>query len=150
MFITPSYIIISKHCSQSQWSSGSAYCITNRTSENSGSNPAFSVSFFLSFFFFFFSLIVSFLCISFFFLSSLRISPLQANCVGRRFLSVPGCPISLDNGRGRAYYACSWCGRGKFGYFFSVACHFSSLGWMDALILRPFQQNFSYIRTMGG
>ena len=21
---------------------------------------------------------------------------------------------------------------------FSVACHFSSLGWMDALILRPF------------
>ena len=75
----------------------------------------------------------------FFFLSSLRISPLQANCVGRWYHSVPGRPISLDNGRARAYCACSRCGRGKFGYFFSVARHFSSLGWMDALILRPFQ-----------
>ena len=41
-------------------------------------------------------------------------------------------------------------GGGSSDIFFSVACHFSSLGWMDALILRPFQQNFSYIRTMGG
>ena len=133
-FITPSYIIISKHCSQLQWSSGSANCITNRTSGVNGSNPAFSVSFFLSFlFFFFFSLIVFVpTCISFFylffFLSSLRISPLQANCVGRRYLSVPGRPItcSLDNGRARAYCACSRCGRGKFGYFFCGLSFFLS------------------------
>ena len=34
-------------------------------------------------------------------------------------LSVPGRPSSLDNSRARAYCACSRCGLGLFGYFFS-------------------------------
>ena len=58
------------------------------------------------------------LLIYFFSLSGLAISPLQANCVGRWYHSVLGRPISLDNGRARAYCACSRCGWGQFGYFF--------------------------------
>ena len=63
---------------------------------------------------------------------------------GDGFLSVPGRPVSLDNGRARAYCACSRCEWGLF-VFFSVAYHFSFPppsswdGWMDDVILRPFQ-----------
>ena len=32
-------------------------------------------------------------------------------------LSVPGRPTDLDNGRARAYCACSTCGLGLFGHF---------------------------------
>ena len=39
-------------------------------------------------------------------------------------LPVPGRPTSLDFGRAGAYYACSGCGLGLFGHFFS---HLSSL-----------------------
>ena len=34
-------------------------------------------------------------------------------------LSVQGCPTKLDNSRTRAYCACSRCGWGLFGHFFS-------------------------------
>ena len=34
-------------------------------------------------------------------------------------LPVPGRPTSLDKSRARAYCACSWCGWGLFGHFFS-------------------------------
>ena len=34
-------------------------------------------------------------------------------------LSVPGRPTNLDNSRARAYFACSRCGLGLFGHFFS-------------------------------
>ena len=34
-------------------------------------------------------------------------------------LSVPGRPTYLDGSRARAYCACSRCGRGLFGHFFS-------------------------------
>ena len=57
---------------------------------------------------------------------------------GDGYLSVPGRPVSLDNGRARAYCACSRCGWGCS--FFSIANHFSfpppSLwdGWMDNVI----------------
>ena len=34
-------------------------------------------------------------------------------------LSVPGRPLNLDYSRARAYCACSRCGRGLFGHFFS-------------------------------
>ena len=51
---------------------------------------------------------------------------------GDGYLSVPGRPVSLDNGRARAYCACSRCGWGLFGFFFVfffvlffVAYHFS-------------------------
>ena len=40
-------------------------------------------------------------------------------------LSVPGRPTSLDDSRARAYCACSGCGWGLFGFFFSYP--FSSL-----------------------
>ena len=46
-------------------------------------------------------------------------------------LSVPGRPTNLDNGRARAYCACSMCGRGLFGHIFSglsFLCSFS-LSW---------------------
>ena len=33
--------------------------------------------------------------------------------------SVPGRPTNLDNSRARAYCACSRCGFGLFGHFFS-------------------------------
>ena len=34
-------------------------------------------------------------------------------------LPVPGRPTNLDNSRARAYCACSRCGWGLFGHFFS-------------------------------
>ena len=34
-------------------------------------------------------------------------------------LPVPECPTNLDNRGTRAYCACSRCGRGLFGHFFS-------------------------------
>ena len=34
-------------------------------------------------------------------------------------LPVPGRPSNLDNSRARAYCACSVCGLGLFGHFFS-------------------------------
>ena len=34
-------------------------------------------------------------------------------------LPVPGRPTNLDDSRARAYCACSRCGWGLFGYFFS-------------------------------
>ena len=34
-------------------------------------------------------------------------------------LPVPGCPTNLDNSTARAYFACSRCGWGLFGHFFS-------------------------------
>ena len=34
-------------------------------------------------------------------------------------LPVPGRPTNLDNSGARAYCACSRCGRGLFGHFFS-------------------------------
>ena len=34
-------------------------------------------------------------------------------------LSVPGGPTNLDDSRARAYCACSRCGWGLFGHFFS-------------------------------
>ena len=34
-------------------------------------------------------------------------------------LSLPGRPTNLDNSRARAYCACSRCGLGLFGHFFS-------------------------------
>ena len=40
-------------------------------------------------------------------------------------LSVPGRPTSLDNSMARAYCACSRCGWGLFGHFFShLSFHF--------------------------
>ena len=48
-------------------------------------------------------------------------------------LPVPGRPTNLDYSRARAYCACSRCGLGWFGHFFSHLCSFSlSLG--DGLI----------------
>ena len=54
---------------------------------------------------------------------------------GDGYLSVPGPPVTLGNGRARAYCACSRCGWGLF--VFSVAYHCSFLlplsgmdGWM--------------------
>ena len=89
---------------------------------------------------------IAFYLFIFFSLSGLAISPLQANCVGRWYHSLLGRPISLDNGRARAYCACSRFGWGAVWIFsFSVAYHFSFPppsvwgGWMDDLILRPFQ-----------
>ena len=63
-----------------------------------------------------------------------------------------GRPTNLAYGRTRA---CSVCGLEMFIYFFLspiISLFFLSLwdGWMDDVILCPFQQNFSYIRTMEG
>ena len=41
-------------------------------------------------------------------------------------LPVPGRPTSLEKSRVRAYCACSWCGRGRFGHFFSHISFLSS------------------------
>ena len=93
---------------------------------------------------FFYYFIISFhsymyriLLIYFFSLSGLAISPLQANCVGRWYHSVPGRPVSLDNGRARAYCACSRCGWAVRIFFFLSPIIFLFLlplsgvdGWM--------------------
>ena len=69
---------------------------------------------------------------------------------------MPGRSTYLDNGRARAYCACSRCGWGLFGYIFSLTYHFPFFlplsgmnGWV-ACGLSPCQQNFSDIRTLGG
>ena len=49
-------------------------------------------------------------------------------------LSVPGCPTTLDNIRARAYCACSRCGWGWFGHFFS---HLSFLSFLPFSGRRP-------------
>ena len=51
-------------------------------------------------------------------------------------LPVPGRPTSLDDSRARAYCACSRCGLGLFGHFFSqLSFLFSfSLSLGDGLI----------------
>ena len=62
--------------------------------------------------------------------------------MGRWYHSVPGRPVSLDNGRARAYSACSMCGWGQFGYFFLSSIIFLfllPLSGVDDLIVRPFQ-----------
>ena len=41
-------------------------------------------------------------------------------------LPVPGRPIYLDHSRGRTYCACSMCGWGLFGHFFSRPSFLSS------------------------
>ena len=41
-------------------------------------------------------------------------------------LLVPGRPTNLDDSRARAYCACSRCGWGWFGHFFSRLSFFSS------------------------
>ena len=58
------------------------------------------------------SSILSFL----FLLSFLSISLLET-VLGK--ISVPGRPTSMDDSRARAYCACSRCGWGLFGHFFS-------------------------------
>ena len=50
-------------------------------------------------------------------------------------LSVPGRPTSLDDSRARAYCACSRCGWGLFGYFFS---HLTRLLGYGKSLLLPF------------
>ena len=41
-------------------------------------------------------------------------------------LPVPGRPTNLDYSRARAYYACSRCGWGLFGHFYSQLSFLSS------------------------
>ena len=41
-------------------------------------------------------------------------------------LSVPGSPTGLDDSRARAYCACSRCGWGLFGHFYSPLSFLSS------------------------
>ena len=47
-------------------------------------------------------------------------------------LPVPGRPANLDLSTARAFCACSWCGWGLFGHFFSrlffLSCFSLSLG----------------------
>ena len=52
----------------------------------------------------------------------------EAKVLGK--LSVPGRPTSLDDSRARAYCACSRCGWGLFGQFFSrLSFLFLPLSW---------------------
>ena len=61
-------------------------------------------------------------------------------------LSVPGRPTSLDGSRAGAYCACSRCGLGLFGHFFSrLSVLFSSYG--ENLIARCSQVHDNF--TMG-
>ena len=67
-----------------------------------------------------------------------------------------GRSTNLDNGKARAYCACSTCGWGLFGYIFLSpisSLFFLPLSGMDGWVtcgLSPFQQNFNDIRTLGG
>ena len=60
-------------------------------------------------------------------------------------LSVLGCPTYLNNGRAKAYCACSRCGWGLFGHF-SLIYLFSflspSLGDVDGRVVRWCWVNF--------
>ena len=47
-------------------------------------------------------------------------------------LPVPGRPAYLDYSRARAYYACSRCGWGLFGHFFSHHSFLSPSLWETA------------------
>ena len=49
----------------------------------------------------------------------LRILGVVAGAMVLGKLPVPGRPTNLDNSRARAYCACSGCGWGLFGHFFS-------------------------------
>ena len=49
-------------------------------------------------------------------------------------LPVPGHPSNLDNNMARAYCACSGCGLGLFGHFFSHFSLFFSLSLGDGPI----------------
>ena len=70
---------------------------------------------------------------------------------------MPGRSTNLDNGRARAYCACSRCGWGLFGYIFlspfiSLSFFFLPLSGMNGWVicgLSPFQQNFSDTGTLG-
>ena len=67
-----------------------------------------------------------------------------------------GRSTNLDNGRARAYCACSRSGWGLFGYIFLspiISLFFLPLSGMNGWVacgLSPFQRNFSDIRTLGG
>ena len=69
---------------------------------------------------------------------------------------MPGCSTNLDNGRARAYCACSRCGWGLFGYIFLsriISLFVLPLSGMEGWVtcgLSPFHQNFSVIRTLDG
>ena len=70
---------------------------------------------------------------------------------------MPGRSTNLDNGRARAYSACSRSGGGLFGYIFfsrlSFLFFFLPFSGMDGWVtcgLSPFQQNLSDIRTLSG
>ena len=47
-------------------------------------------------------------------------------------LTVPGRPNNLDDSRARAYCACSRCGWGLFGHFFSHVSSLSPSLWETA------------------
>ena len=69
-------------------------------------------------------------------------------------LPVPGRPSNLDHSRARAYCACSGCGWGLFGHFFSrLSFLFSnslSLGWLVGCFgfNGPLRQYFSLYRAV--
>ena len=69
---------------------------------------------------------------------------------------MPGRSTNLDNGRARAYCACSRCGCRLFGYIFLspiISFFFLPLSGMDGWVtcgLSPFQKDFSDIRTLSG
>ena len=64
-----------------------------------------------------------------------------------------GCPTNLDNGRARASVFVVGADGGCLDFFLSpiISLFFLPLSWRDGLgILRPFQQNFIYIRMLSG
>ena len=69
-------------------------------------------------------------------------------------LPVPGRPTNLDWSRARAYCACSRCGWGLFGHFYShLSFHSSfslSLGWLVGCVglNGPLRQYFSLYRAV--
>ena len=56
-------------------------------------------------------------------------------------LPVSGRPANLDKSRARAFCACSRCGCGLFGYFFSLRLSF--------LFIRPFEKRSYYVIPLG-
>ena len=71
-------------------------------------------------------------------------------------LSVPGRPTSLDDSRARACCACSRCGWGLFGHFYSHLSFLSSfslslgVGWLVGCfgLNGPLRQYFSLYRAV--